>query len=101
MQREQWGSRYGFIIAAMGSAIGLGNLVRYPSVVYENGAGAFLIPYLSHCLRPGSRFCFWNIRSGTNIGEPAPGFTGSYRKSGNGLVGGSRWSPSSSCPITW
>ena len=45
MKREQWGSKYGFILAAMGSAIGLGNLVRYPSVVYENGAGAFLIPY--------------------------------------------------------
>ena len=45
MKREQWGTKYGFILAAMGSAIGLGNLVRYPSVVYENGAGAFLIPY--------------------------------------------------------
>ncbi len=43
--REQWGTRLGFILAAMGSAIGLGNIWRYPYVVYDNGGGAFLIPY--------------------------------------------------------
>ncbi|MBD1370856.1 sodium-dependent transporter [Hazenella sp. IB182357] len=45
-QKEQWGSRSGFILAAVGSAIGLGNIWRYPYVVYENGGGAFLLPYL-------------------------------------------------------
>ncbi|HSL01354.1 MAG TPA: sodium-dependent transporter [Rubrobacteraceae bacterium] len=44
-QRDQWGTKLGFILAAMGSAIGLGNIWRYPYVVYENGGGAFLIPY--------------------------------------------------------
>jgi NSS family neurotransmitter:Na+ symporter len=43
--REQWGTRLGFILAAAGSAIGLGNIWRYPYVVYDNGGGAFLIPY--------------------------------------------------------
>jgi NSS family neurotransmitter:Na+ symporter len=43
--RDQWGTKLGFILAAMGSAIGLGNIWRYPYVVYENGGGAFLIPY--------------------------------------------------------
>ncbi len=43
--RDQWGTKVGFILAAMGSAIGLGNIWRYPYVVYENGGGAFLIPY--------------------------------------------------------
>lgn len=43
--RDRWGSRLGFILAAMGSAIGLGNIWRYPYVVYEHGGGAFLIPY--------------------------------------------------------
>jgi neurotransmitter:Na+ symporter, NSS family len=43
--RGRWGTKVGFILAAMGSAIGLGNIWRYPYVVYEEGGGAFLIPY--------------------------------------------------------
>ncbi|MCR1952423.1 sodium-dependent transporter [Clostridium sp. DSM 100503] len=43
--REQWGSKLGFIIAAVGSAVGLGNIWRFPYVAYTNGGGAFLIPY--------------------------------------------------------
>jgi NSS family neurotransmitter:Na+ symporter len=51
--REQWGSRLGFIMAAAGSAIGLGNIWRFPYVAYENGGGAFLIPYLFALLTAG------------------------------------------------
>lgn len=43
--REQWGSKLGFIIAAVGSAVGLGNIWRFPYIAYTNGGGAFLIPY--------------------------------------------------------
>jgi NSS family neurotransmitter:Na+ symporter len=43
--RDQFGSKLGFIMAAIGSAIGLGNIWRYPYVVYDNGGGAFLLPY--------------------------------------------------------
>ena len=41
MQREQWVSRAGFILAAVGSAIGLGNIWRFPYMAYDNGGGAF------------------------------------------------------------
>lgn len=43
--REQWGTKVGFMFAAIGSAVGLGNIWRFPYVVYANGGGAFLIPY--------------------------------------------------------
>lgn len=42
---EQWSSRYGFILAAIGAAVGLGNIWRFPAVVGQNGGGAYLIPY--------------------------------------------------------
>ena len=45
-QRENWGSRGGFILAAIGSAVGLGNLWKFPYELYNHGGGAFLIPYV-------------------------------------------------------
>lgn len=44
--RETWNTRGAFIIAAISSAIGLGNIWRFPGVAYDNGGGAFLLPYL-------------------------------------------------------
>ncbi|SDZ60217.1 neurotransmitter:Na+ symporter, NSS family [Evansella caseinilytica] len=53
MGREQWGTRAGFILAAVGSAVGLGNIWRFPYVAYENGGGAFFLPYLFALLTAG------------------------------------------------
>ncbi|MFA5374099.1 MAG: sodium:calcium symporter, partial [Candidatus Omnitrophota bacterium] len=45
-KRENWGSRLGIIMAVAGSAIGLGNFLRFPAKAASNGGGAFMIPYL-------------------------------------------------------
>ena len=45
-ERETWGTRIGFILAAAGSAVGLGNIWRFPYITGENGGGAFLLIYI-------------------------------------------------------
>ncbi|GAB6137931.1 sodium-dependent transporter [Halanaerobaculum tunisiense] len=51
--KTQWGSRVGFILAAIGSAVGLGNIWRFSYVAYDKGGGAFLIPYFFALLTAG------------------------------------------------
>ena len=46
MSNEKWGSNIAFVLAMIGSAVGLGNIWRYTYVLYSNGGGAFYIPYL-------------------------------------------------------
>jgi neurotransmitter:Na+ symporter, NSS family len=43
--KEQWGTRLGVILAVAGSAVGLGNFLRFPGQAAQNGGGAFMIPY--------------------------------------------------------
>ncbi len=45
-QRGQWGTKAGFILAAAGSAVGLGNLWKFPYITGENGGGLFVLIYL-------------------------------------------------------
>jgi len=44
--REHWSSRFAFLMAAIGSAVGLGNIWRFPFVAGENGGGAFILIYV-------------------------------------------------------
>ena len=46
MARETWGSRVGFVAAAVGSAVGLGNIWMFPMRAGLYGGAAFLLPYL-------------------------------------------------------
>jgi NSS family neurotransmitter:Na+ symporter len=52
-KREQWKSQIGFLLAAVGSAIGLGNIWRFSYMAYTYGGGAFLIPYLTALFTAG------------------------------------------------
>ncbi len=45
LQREEFGSKLGFILAAAGSAVGIGNMVGFPVAATKNGGGAFLLIY--------------------------------------------------------
>ena len=44
-ERETWGSRLGVILAVAGSAVGLGNFIRFPGQAAQFGGGAFMIAY--------------------------------------------------------
>lgn len=70
--RENWTSRSGFIIAAVGSAVGLGNIWRFPYVAYENGGGAFLIPYLIALITAGLPLLFLDYATGHKSSNSPP-----------------------------
>ena len=63
-RRGGFSSRRIFIFAAIGSAVGLGNIWRFPYVAYENGGGSFMIPYLTALLVAGIPFLFFDYAIG-------------------------------------
>ncbi|XP_076640889.1 sodium-dependent nutrient amino acid transporter 1 [Halictus rubicundus] len=44
--RAQWGSKVEFLMSCIAFSVGLGNVWRFPNTAYENGGGAFLVPYI-------------------------------------------------------
>lgn len=70
--REEWTGQIGFILSAIGSAVGLGNIWRFPGVAYENGGGAFLIPYLIALLTAGIPILFLDYALGHRFRGAAP-----------------------------
>jgi neurotransmitter:Na+ symporter, NSS family len=70
--RPQFGTRLGFILAAVGSAIGLGNIWRFPATAYENGGGAFFIPYLFALLTAGIPLLILEFTMGHKYRGSAP-----------------------------
>ncbi|MCL2852430.1 MAG: sodium-dependent transporter [Defluviitaleaceae bacterium] len=61
-----------FILAAVGSAVGLGNIWRYPFTAFDNGAGAFLIPYFIALLTAGIPILLLEHIVGSRYGGAAP-----------------------------
>ncbi|MFC1475694.1 sodium-dependent transporter [Candidatus Zixiibacteriota bacterium] len=72
MQRERWDNRTAFILASIGSAIGLGNIWRFPFVCYENGGGAFLIAMLVALFTAGIPLLILEFSLGHKMQGSAP-----------------------------
>ncbi|MBX3427735.1 MAG: sodium-dependent transporter [Pirellulales bacterium] len=74
---DQWASRIGVILAVAGSAVGLGNFLRFPGNAAQNGGGAFMLPYFISLLLLGIPLCWaeWTMgRYGGGKGfNSAPG----------------------------
>ena len=71
-ERQQFKGRSAFIFAAMGSAVGLGNIWRFPYVAYEGGGGAFIVPYLVALLTAGIPLLFMYYAIGHKYRGSAP-----------------------------
>jgi SNF family Na+-dependent transporter len=77
LNTKHWGSRFGVIMAVAGSAVGLGNFLRFPGQAVLNGGGAFLIPYFISLVLLGIPLMWieWTVgRYGGGLGHStAPG----------------------------
>lgn len=71
-KRETFSGRQAFIMAAIGSAVGLGNIWRFPYTTYENGGGAFIIPYIVALLTAGIPLLFLDFAIGHRHRAAAP-----------------------------
>lgn len=71
--RDRWGARSVFLLAAIGSAVGLGNIWRYPHIAYSGGGGAFLVPYFIALLTAGIPLLMLEFGLGHKMQRAAPG----------------------------
>ena len=97
MQRDRWDSRTAFILAAIGSAAGLGNAWRFPYMAYSNGGGAFLIPYFIALLTAGIPLIVLEFSMGQSTQRGAPG---ALAKAGRKFEGFGWWAVLSGTIIT-
>ncbi|MBR4759440.1 MAG: sodium-dependent transporter [Lachnospiraceae bacterium] len=72
-KRDSWGSRSQFILASIGSAVGLGNAWRFPGLAAKHGGGAFLLVYLMAMLILGIPFLMMEISIGRKMRRGVPG----------------------------
>jgi NSS family neurotransmitter:Na+ symporter len=87
-KRAQWSGRLGFILAAAGSAIGLGNLWKFPYITYENNGGAFVLVYLAAIVVVGAPIMVAEVLLGRKSQRNA---VGAFRLLAGGKPGGGAW----------
>ncbi len=71
--RGQWGSRTSFVLAAIGSAIGLGNIWRFPYICANNGGGAFLVAFVVALITAGVPILIMELSMGHRFQKAASG----------------------------
>ncbi|KAF2369075.1 Sodium:neurotransmitter symporter [Trinorchestia longiramus] len=81
--REQWGNPIEFLLSCVAMSVGLGNIWRFPFVAYENGGGAFLIPYIVVLIFIGKPLYYMELclgqfasRGSVKVWEMSPAFKG-------------------------
>lgn len=79
-KRGTWGSRSQFILASIGSAVGLGNAWRFPGLAAKHGGGAFLMVYLLVMLVIGIPFLMMEISIGRKMHRGVPGALRAIKK---------------------
>ncbi len=87
-ERSQWTGRLGFVLAASGSAIGLGNLWKFPYICYENNGGAFVLVYLAAIAVVGIPIMVAEVLLGRRS-QKNP--VGAFRVLAQGKAGGRWW----------
>ncbi|MFO7653786.1 MAG: sodium-dependent transporter [Candidatus Krumholzibacteriia bacterium] len=86
--RGQWSGRLGFILAAAGSAIGLGNLWKFPYMAHSNEGGAFVLTYILAVVFVGVPIMMAEVLMGRRAqSDPV----GTFRKLSAGRRGGRAW----------
>ncbi|WP_313120924.1 sodium-dependent transporter [Proteiniclasticum ruminis] len=85
--RGSWSSRFGFLMAAVGSAVGLGNLWKFPYLAGDNGGGAFVLVYIGLVVLLGFTLMLAEMTIGRHANSDAYGSYNKIKK-GWGFVGG-------------
>lgn len=85
MTRQRWASRNIFILAALGSALGLGNVWRFPYLAGKYGGGAFLLPYLIALVLIGVPMLMLEFAMGQKMQQGAIGACRKLHSSFSGL----------------
>ena len=83
--RDKWKNRSTFILAAVGSAVGLGNAWRFPGLAAKHGGGAFLLVYLGAMLIIGIPLLAAEIAIGRKVRSGAAGSMGAVNRKAEGI----------------